>query len=875
MSIVAERVTIDHVSEDSSLSPLDLVGIDPSWGIYLLEHDYAPPKPEIQRAGSVDTEGDLVVNAKYPNRTITARVRIFEPEDPASTNLAINPIAALNATTWVGVSLLSGPTRVIPANNPRGKGTSTAVEAQSNAAADILYHDSISVTSGKTYRASLYVQLAALTATGLKLCIYNSAGTKKAESTTFATVNTTAEGWTRLNVSFTADATSGAWRVGLEQIGAGAATFSATAMLVEESATLTPFFCGETPGCDWSGARHASTSTRPAPDGTRFSRIYADVMAKLDRIKREKVGTYRRHAPGFSPIVYDLLGAEVTDAPQDIGIGMKQAEIGLSLEAKPGGRGPEVQIGGNFDEKALPVLSFLAEGVPGDMPGLGRLQLEDLQGQTQLAVWWGLQQRYYSGSADAAPFYEAETRTALGSTASAAAPAGASGGNTLRNLNLVNAYQGIMSTQASGGGNHLAHVGSYRLLARVYRPESNNGEVTAYLAWTEGDFVNVEENEPITLPAGTGAGGGNFWIKDFGIVTLEKAAAGTTQRWEGRILAKSTVAADDIYLDYFVLVPVDEGSGEIRTSLIIPPLQSLIAADAFNQSEGNLAAKNADIGGAWAGAGDADDFKVILASHTAQRVAVSDVEGTPRYETLGASEPTNVAARLRFESNNPNEPLTSGAYFGLLLRYVNTENWVAAVFHPASFTEPIMNWDVYLWKKVAGSKTKLQTLTGTILSGVPGVPVSGLIECALGASGIWILGANGVVLKSGNDADLATGGALAKGKVGLFDEWKVATAHTRIYDSIEVWEPTLDAAIYANQTVEVASTLARRKDSAGVTWGEAPYEGDFLMVPPAGPEQRVSRLVAKASRNAEADAGIDDIRGRLYVQPRYLVAPPT
>jgi len=860
MSIVAERVTLDPIEEDASLQPLDVVGTDPSWGIYLLTHDYPAPKPETIHSSSADTEGEAVVSTKYGNRNLSLRLRIFEPSDPASTSLVTNPLAALAATTWAGKELSAGPTRVeVPTNVPR-IGTDTAIEAATAASGSYVYHDTINVTNGKTYRASIYVQLRALSATGVRIVVYNAAGAaKKAEGTTYSTVDTTTSGWVRLDVSFKADATA-AWRVGVEQVGAGAATVRVTGLLVEASETLTAFFCGDTPGCDWSGGRHESTSTRPAPDGTRFSRIYRDALARVDRVKRTKRGTLRRIAPGFSPITYDLRVAEVTEAPQDLGIGMKRAEIALGYEALPGGRGPEVQIGGNYEETTLPALVFTAKDVPGDMPALGRLVLEDRSGSNQQIARWGFQSESYDAATTARLYYEAEELTLIG-TAAKAAQAGASGGNVVTSPGLVSSFQPIIGLKLSSG-EYLTHAGTYRVLARTYRPEANSGEVSLMLAYAQGTFSSATENTPAV--AAPNDRENTFTIVDLGLVTL------TGEKWEGFIFGASSFNGDKVSIDSIMLIPVDEGSGvlEIADAKVVPSLLSM--ADAFTgTAEGNVTGKSAELGGVYEAMPGSDTTDFQITTHQLWRSATSDT-GTKPFPGRGIGTPlqfTDVAVSSDFYF--PDE----GPDFGHVVSYVDSKHFVAIMLYSLG----LGRWNVYLTfpdGSVEGPEVNLNLgpenspLAGRLISVVRGSVVSAYIEIS-GVSPLkrlWTI----------EDTE---GMAGKKGKVFFYDQQEGPEGLVRKYDNLKIWvpafDPAVDAAVFANQKAEVQSNLVRRRSDDGQVWGSIPYSGDHLLLPPAGREKTVSRFIAKLSRFPDSDPVIDDVRANLYVTPRYLQAPPT
>lgn len=888
-----ERVTLNPVTEDSSLAPLDVVGLDPSWGIYLMAHDYPPPKPELVRTGSIDTEGERVVAVKWGNRTIPIKLRLFEPADPAAVNLVPNPSFELGVTGWEFSSgSFTEPTRTQePAPEALvGNGTDYAMRLRAvkdNTATErfataqtLSGVNGIPVVAGTTYTQAWYLYVADEPVKGAannfvpEINWYDAGGVLLSTSAGPSARVKTGES-KRMVHTAVAPANAAFCRlklVGVTTTALDVVDFYVDRVMLTATAEATPYFDGDTPGCDWSGARHGSTSSRPAPDGTRFARIYRDVFESLDRMKRERSGTYRRIAPGFNPTVYDIRSLEIMEAPQeDISHAMKRAEVGLAFEALPGGRGPEIQIGGNFDELAKPAVSLLAENVPGDMPALGRLQLEDRQGQLQLAAWWGLQQQNYSAAASAELFYEAESRTPVGLAALAAnGSASGAGNNVVRHTKLVNAWQAVLSTQAAGAGAHLSHVGSYRVLARVSHPPINSGEVSIRLAWTQGDFVNVTENDPVTF--GVDERETDFSIEDLGIVTLDKAPAGTTQRWEGRVLAKSTTNSGWVDVDWLLLIPIDEGSGEVRAASTPPPAVSMVAFDAYEQAAGALTGKAAALGGVYVvhEGSDTDDFQVSAIEKLISRTAVSDTgELMPGISGRAVGLPVNlatVAMSYDFKTSNLNTFVQAFQF----LRYKDKNNfvWVRSGTNEAG-TQTWVDFNI----RVAGESTYA---TGTAyLGGGNRTEWQRLTTVLYGELFFVYLGPSSgtqTLLLSGVTSKLA---ALAAGGAYIGDRCGNATATTRWFDNLRVWEPTIDAAIYPNRMLEVRDNLVRRQDKEGVTWGEAPYEGDYLLVPQAGPEKRVSRIIAKASRNPEVDTGIDDIRAKLFVVPRYLIAPPT
>ena len=130
---------------------------------------------------------------------------------------------------------------------------------------------------------------------------------------------------------------------------------------------------------------------------------------------------------------------------------------------------------------------------------------------------------------------------------------------------------------------------------------------------------------------------------------------------------------------------------------------------------------------------------------------------------------------------------------------------------------------------------------------------------------------------TGYDADLATGGALASGKVGFFDWHFNATAITRNYHGFSAYVPN-SAGTVVNPDLELMldHESCLREAVGGGSWGKPPLlRGGFALIPPAGDGGLTTRVVAKFRRN-DIDGALPDDNiadsGTLQVDfyPRYL-----
>jgi hypothetical protein len=605
---------------------------------------------------------------------------------------------------------------------------------------------------------------------------------------------------------------------------------------------------------------------------------YLDVQEKVAKLHRDG-GTLKYNNDNLlGAVVFDVLASEGFETPFDLTHYLGAIwTVQFSLTCKPYGRGAEVDLGDNV-ETTLPALVFTEATVTGDVPALGRLVIDDDSANDQYWLTWGVQSRYYSSATSAALFYEAEGRTLLGAATTAVGPTGASGGgsNVVQQATLIGSWLAMLSTQATGGGAHLSHVGTFRVWARVQMPTANAGEVSIALEWAEGDFRRRNTNPAVTFEANHSREGA--WILvDLGLVTLRAVTQGT-QRWEGRILAKSTVTGDDLYVDCFALIPADEGSGVVRGIPQYEASTALSAHDEFDQTAGALTGKTIPAGGTWAGAGDADDFQVETTGKTAQRTAVSDAGGTAlvngRVALAGVATYTNIYVQVSGTYTNAG---TAAPVWGVFARYTDSSNWLTAQLFLGSSSSSLL-----IAQRVAGVDTTLHTLTSSQLALHPpgATRTMRMLVDDQGRVFVWLWdvdGTPGQPVAVGYSAALATGGALATGRIGFVDYYLSATACTRNYDNFAAAVPTKDAAVFASQSLEIRHDRVTREDSAGAIWTEvSDAPGDYLKIPPSGSEARTLRVIVKGSRNDPewgADSGIDDISARLFVTPRYLVVP--
>lgn len=588
--------------------------------------------------------------------------------------------------------------------------------------------------------------------------------------------------------------------------------------------------------------------------------LIGEVVDQLEEADRNPGGIPLVWTPadGTKTLTFYVLTGEITELPQDMKwIRGKVASVTLTLDCRPGGYGPRALYG--TATVAGPIASVNIPDFPGDMPSDEvEVIITDMSSQSRRHVEWGMEQRYYNPAAPWPVIVDSDSLITTGFAGTQTVGSGAYDPNASGN-NAISATLFPTPIAVCGTG-MLTHIGTFRVKARV---QSSSADSYVRLAWRVGDG-SYEPNAWIA------AGVAGQWNEiDLGLISIPSAAAGS-QAWDGRIEAYGAITVT-LFVDYILLLPAGEGYGRARAEYVEQP-GTVVAYDTFLQTAGALTGKTLPIGGTWAGAGDADDFNVN-GTGLVTRAAVNDAnEQTGRYGLAGATAYTACAIQARVGWPLTSYSLNNPVLLGVLARYVDTNNWLIAVAY-ITITADALVGNFQVRKRVAGTVTTLATVS----SGTVAFPMD--IRLSAAANGAWRMSVNDVTTASGADAVLATGGALASGRVGIYDACTMSTATPREFDDFYVSDvPVSPVALYSGRTIEIRSADTIRQNSAGTTYGRPPsYRGSRPILQPAGVEDRTTRVVAKAHRNdveiAEANNVTDSLKIEIYARPRYSTVP--
>ena len=906
-----ERCILDPISEAppymvTSNRPLEITGLRaPSpagHGIFLVDHQYPRPEMISTFAGSRDSQGEKRFGKpKFNNRKIPITAYVTEHNGIGSvTNLATNPDGEIlkkfsDGPDYVNTRQLGGVDEV-----PSLSGEYRDKHAFDGSASDSnMGFLGFTLPGAGTYTFSVFVWIPTSWDGSAPVVALEGwvGGSLKAQ--TPADLNLRDQ-WQRISSTIQVVAGDLIGTLVIRAItpptSIAKGIMYSDALQIEVGSVTSPFLMGDTPGCFWTGTPHASTSTRvgSGTDRKRFIRSLYDLQEKIEKLAEEG-GTYKRVLPDGSWIMFDVIEASFV-GNWEKRFNQGQEEFKFELVCSPGARLSPITYTAH-EEKTLAMLSFEELNIPGDLPALGDMVIEDTQGVNRNFVAMGLASRTLDKSENAKDFYEAESRLRLAGATLATGggvPSGAVSNNVV-NCPLFEEYTPYLSSRSSAGV-YTTHLGLQRMYARVWLSTANAGDVTLRAEYSQGDLLRWRPLDAISL---AGAAEGGWFLVDLGAVRIDRAVIGA-QRWEGRVTAKSTIGGDVVLIDYIAIMPAEEFFGE-AFALTVPAsvVGPQIARDNFSQSgPAGLTGKVATAGGTWSGAGDADDMVVNGTGQAYRNVSGVDVSGaandpsatfggtvTGRYMRLGVGTQAGV-----FVSCDVDAPslTTWTERRGILARYTDTNNLVMGWLEHYVFSDGTWHWQFRAAKKKEGGEWSILANGG---------------EVALSAGAIYNIsmfiatdGSGWIQLKSGNsvvgfktwvaNADLATGGKLATGGYGLYNSFSrernipAGGAGGGYYDNFSVRavdEPLVDAAMYANRDLRIRWDDCLRESNNGVAFSRiGRYHGDRLLIPQSGREGRPVRFSILASRGLpryELDPQADDIKATLTVTPRVIEVP--
>lgn len=546
----------------------------------------------------------------------------------------------------------------------------------------------------------------------------------------------------------------------------------------------------------------------------------------------------------------------------------RAADVTLTLTTDPYFYGvSEIELAEVKAENARRLEYEIKEG-KGSAPGLIRVAVKNEGTKKWFGLINSLESRDSSSASTAKMFYEAEALTLTGKAAKAAR-AGSSG-EVVKSGSLSNTWVSILHSKI--GANHMTHIGSRRILLRVFDPNTTAlGAVKIRLEWRALGSNQWTQNNVVSAPVV-----GDFSIIDMGEVIPAQAVLGA-QRWEWRLLAKTEGAiGQEVEVDCCYVLSTEQHM-RIRENVTTTSGGGVIWEDPFEQSAGNMTGKTAPIGGVYTGAGDADDFTMDEANDRITRAAVSDTNTqNGRYLLSGAAESEEVNYSLRVRTFG----LGAGTILGQVLRYKDTSNWLRVYLQQAVIVKggfPIEGAYLKIDKCVAGVVTNLKT-SEHISGGSWQRTIETIVKTDGSITASINLGKGSSIELSVTDEVFATGKTLAKGKVGIYDACTTGAAGTRYYEDPVAVAPLTgaeavpDAVGFPGRGIELRSDGVYRQHETDDVWGRLVPDGFLPFFPAAGLEGRVARgiLIPSSGDFASlADTGTNKLSAKVYYYPGY------
>lgn len=289
-------------------------------------------------------------------------------------------------------------------------------------------------------------------------------------------------------------------------------------------------------------------------DATEFYAAQAALMLMVTQAN-DVGGELEETPPDGDPVTWDIVGADLSPIETTIPkLANVQQGFEVTFEALPYARLPSVTVA-SAPYSGTPLVDYDITGIGGDSPALGQLTVTDTATQNRRWIAFGVENHHLDPATDL--LYGGEAFTTMNGSSVAVGPSGAHGGgsNTL--------FHGTVTTSLLEIGKltGLAHLGLFRVFARVQAPVANAGDATLEWRWAQGgQFTRYTPNASVLVDDD-----GTWHIADLGAMQLTEPVSGTAS-WEGRLAVKGIASTDDIYLDWLALIPAEEAFGVCAAS---------------------------------------------------------------------------------------------------------------------------------------------------------------------------------------------------------------------------------------------------------------------------------------------------------------------
>jgi len=634
--------------------------------------------------------------------------------------------------------------------------------------------------------------------------------------------------------------------------------------------------------------------------GVTYDQAKRMLTAKIGRIQAEGGVLKRTTDTGaYSPIYADIVDAAL-NFPDVWGETAEfETNVRLTLTALPDFYGQEITLdtvtstafgdfGGVLQQNGSQ--AFIA----GDFPARTRIVVTNgAGGAEQHAMFGGFRSRYsppqdgshtaYRNAAplilDSSNLYAGTILTTLVSTGLT----GATNGTAGRQQGLAQGtwvpVVDLAVPHVPSLWDNLTHIGTYRVLARVYTtngnaPGSSDPPILLRLAWSTSPAPYKTINPMVQIP-----GSQAFFIMDLGQVILPQLPGqpNNPSTWAASIQAYGTpgLSAKDVYIDRLWFVPLDEGSWfPTAPPLLVTGVQPLVGSDTFDTmtAGAGVNGRTAASGGTWSSSGGTGDLVAVAQPNgfALTRTTVSDGPGNPtagRFAVLSYSA-TNVEVQCDFYFGGA---LTSATFFNqaIFARY-NAGKSCILVASYSNGAAALNLWVAYGAGLVAqlGSAPILNyhdtwmTLNLRVLFG-------GQAFGQLFTRG----GQSPIVVLQGWHQELANpSGSLATGNVGINDHAPGTGAASRYYDNFSVRSANSDAVLAAPSGAGPAELRSDGFFRDGIPMSRR--TGDYPRLPVSGLEGRPVEMLLKTSRGdlaSVADSGFDPFTAQVNYRPCWLL----